>query len=229
MEIDVKNGKETIKAIIDAEDHERIRKYHWIKYKNGIYTRMYGLMVYLHRFLMNADDSVVVKYRDENCLNNQKANLQVISRSMHSQSIQSTDKKYFGVHQVGKKWRAVASRQNLGSFDTEEEAAKRYDTYVLLKYGPDAKTNGLVKYEDICEQSSEELVCKKRKKELPANIYMTANGKYTVQVCYVVDTLEEAERKLKNIRAYVAKEDAFHEACEAPHGLSVANNLTYST
>lgn len=215
MELKVKHKKDFVIVHIDEEDYIRVAKHRWIRYQNYIYTKIYGNIYYLHRYILNASDGEVVKYNDGDCLNNRRSNLKLISRSMHCQSIKgSDDTKYLGVQQISElKWRAISSRLNLGTFNSALEAAKRYDSYVLLRHGPDAKTNGLIKYEEL-EGTAEALVCKKRKKDLPPNIYATKNGKYVVHVNYVVDSVEEGERKLKNIRAYIAKEDEFHKACK---------------
>lgn len=112
--------------------------------------------------------------------------------------------KYLGVYLNAGKWRADANHIYLGRFDTEEEAAKRYDTYVLLRDGPAAKTNGLVRYEEV---SNLDITHFTKQRELPQNIYHNPDGGFIVKLRHKgkyitrhASNLEEAVGKLINIR-----------------------------
>jgi len=92
----------------------------------------------------------------------------------------------------------------LGTFDVEVDAAKAYDTFVLLHYGIHAKTNGLVDYEEIKHIDIESLLKTKRKLDLhlPTNIYKLARS-FKVNITYkstpyidILPTLELAKLKL---------------------------------
>lgn len=78
------------------------------------------------------------------------------SASLHRQRCQflriryRTDKtsRYLGVSRSGRRWRAVITNQErglegvgLGTFETEELAARAYDIVSLSSYGPEGTTN----------------------------------------------------------------------------------------
>jgi hypothetical protein len=116
--------------------------------------------------------------------------------------------KYRGVsmQKKTKKWVSSSSYDYLGTYDTEEEAARVFDTYTLLNYGPLARTNGLVKYDDIKHLDKESLIKKREARDLPPGICMKRNS-FFVYINYkkityrkVVPTIEEALAKLEEFK-----------------------------
>ena len=149
----------------------------------------------------------IVDHGDHNTLNNTRGNLSYKDRRANNQNKikkEGTTSKYVGVsfYKDRKKWTPACQGKKLGTFDTEEEAAKIYDMYVLKVLGPTAKTNGLAKYEDVQNMKLEDIV-KTKAVFLPK--YISMNRKhYVVDITYKgtryqytkASSLEEAKEKL---------------------------------
>jgi len=128
----------------------------------------------------------------------------------------------------------------LGTFETEIDAAKAYDTYVLLKFGPQAKTNGLIKYEEI--NVTLDFFERKTVRELPRYISLTTTG-YEVQIAYkgkvfrdYYKLLEEAKEGLRKLQekidAIKLREEKEHLAMKITRnsdGLAVIDIFKKST
>jgi hypothetical protein len=102
---------------------------------------------------------------------------------------------------------------SLGTFDEEIEAGRVYDTFVLLHYGINAKTNGLVYYEDIKDIDVNALIKTRKKKDsnLPMYIYHIEDY-FHVSISYkikryrkTVSTLELAKDQLKEFQDIIEK------------------------
>lgn len=81
------------KALVDTEDYERLTLHSWHvhKTKAGLYARasIQGNLILLHRFILRLKSSymgapIVVDHKDTDGLNNQKENLQIVSRRYNS-------------------------------------------------------------------------------------------------------------------------------------------------
>lgn len=105
--------------------------------------------VYMHRLILGSPDGVV-DHVDRNGLHNRRMNLRVVSA--HANWVNSAahlrgKSKYKGVSAVKKtgRWRAAlqANRkwEQIGTFDTEEEAARAYDARAAVAFGPTAYLN----------------------------------------------------------------------------------------
>lgn len=143
------NGEYTF---VDSQDYKRATEYTWwVTFNNGLpYVAGWveGKLVYLHRFITNAPKDLKVLHKDGNRRNNTKSNLletntSGIQRARRKQTTKSSSK-YKGVSYEKRdgrsaRWRAQLSIDkktvHLGSFRTEREAAKAYQTKVdsLLK------------------------------------------------------------------------------------------------
>jgi hypothetical protein len=94
---------------------------------------------------------VKVDHKDRNGLNNQKINLRETD-STHNQAnqraVRGTDSRFKGVCWSGYSWRADIrvnrKRTYLGSFASEEAAARAYDTAAVEKFGEFACTNEML-------------------------------------------------------------------------------------
>jgi hypothetical protein len=207
-------------ALVSEEDYERVMKHKWSKmtYPTNAYAIacIDGVHVRMHHFIIGrpADGHQVDHYPDKNGLNNRRDNLRFATYSQNQQNkarVEGGTSKYKGVCFNKNMWKAASSDKCLGYFDTEEEAAKRYDTYVLLWYGQGASTNGLVTFEEIKDIDIDTIVST-REKDLPLYISKYGNLQYKVRRIYkdysasfVVSSIEEAKEKVKHIEEEIQK------------------------
>lgn len=125
----------------------------------GEYTRYINRKtIKMHRLIMNAPDGVEVDHWDNNSLNNQKSNLRLSTKNQnqHNQRIRSSLNKasqFKGVNllkckkknKIYEYWVSYLRLNNkpiyLGSFKSEIEAAKAYDSKATELFGEFAKLN----------------------------------------------------------------------------------------
>jgi len=105
-----------------------------------------GKTVYMHRVIMATPDDQEVDHQDGNGLNCFEDNMRNCTRSQNSMNMKAWGKsKYKGVYIYGKK--AVAQinvnkkRMHLGSFDSEEDAARARDAASIKYFGEFAYLN----------------------------------------------------------------------------------------
>lgn len=145
--------RSTSVAIVDDEDFERVAAHKW--YINpDCYVFGYpgpNEPRYLHRFILGVKDRwVFVDHRDDNKLNNQKSNLrrcsnkQNVSRKRKMSGFTSRFKGVSWEKRV-RKWRATIvhnfKQVHIGTFQSEEEAARRYDQKATELFGEFARLN----------------------------------------------------------------------------------------
>lgn len=121
-------------ALVDEEDYERVMQYNWSAHSDGyIYAWKAGL---LHRFIMNPPDDAVVDHIAGVRHDNRKSQLRVCSQSLNSANRRETTisgkSRFIGVSPSwGSSWVAYIThnykRHHLGSFPSEEAAAKARD------------------------------------------------------------------------------------------------------
>lgn len=188
------NGDIVDYAIVSTEDFDKVNKRKWskqIKSENLFYalSNQNNNPIRMHQFIMGkAPKGLIISHINGNGLDNRRENL---SFATQSQNMQNTDKrenttsKFKGVSYNSrlKKWRMQFGRNEWYEYHTcEEDAAKRYDIYVLLKFGKDARTNGLINFDGIKDLSIDEEF-KKKEKELPIGItFRKDNKKYVVDI-----------------------------------------------
>lgn len=144
-------------TLVDDDDYEYLNQWKWhtIKTSNSQYVnrtvfinkkKTYNSMA---RKIMKAPKGMVVDHINGNTLDNRKQNLRIctIQQNSWNKKKQNSLYKYKGV-QLRKdrgNWRACITYNNkfisLGSFKTELEAAKAYNTKALELYGEYAKLN----------------------------------------------------------------------------------------
>ena len=143
-------------TLIDKKDWGRVSKYKWCKYQhhNTIYVRNTDRKngkIFLHRFIINAQDNDVVDHINGNGLDNRKCNLRICTNQQnifnscaHKDSFYS-DYKGISYDRSRKKWVAqltfnykrVLSRR----FNNEIEAAKAYNIAAIKYFGKYAYLN----------------------------------------------------------------------------------------
>lgn len=190
-----KDGKVVDHAKVSLEDYQNVMKYSWVKYlsDNNTYAigSVNGESLRMHIFLLGRpQEGMCIDHIDHCGINNIRNNIwfaTIIQNNQNRKKKEGTSSSYSGVcwNTRSNKWVAAAGGQQLGYFLDEKEAAKQYDTYVMLEFGPKAKTNELVSYNDIKHIDKKSLIPKKRQegRKLPANISQTRNL-YTVSISY---------------------------------------------
>ena len=136
-----------------AADYRALEPHNWHSSpKPNGYTKFKAAskagVIWLHRFLMDAPDSVMVDHRDRDTRNNRRANLRFCTNRQNSanQGIRRTNSSGFkGVSPVGHKFRAygrVDRKQfNLGLFEDPVAAALVRDDWARRTHGEFASLN----------------------------------------------------------------------------------------
>jgi hypothetical protein len=133
-------------AIIDAEDAERVSRYKWYarKCRKGlIYAATHNpdgdtIKIQMHRFILNNTKDKYTDHKNGNTLDNRKCNLRPCTKGQNNRNRRPKPHSsiYKGVCLRGGKWKArtgiglVKKEKNIGTFDSEIEAARAYDAYV---------------------------------------------------------------------------------------------------
>lgn len=125
-----KNDNEVARVLIDLECIDLVKKYKWhLSSHNYVYNKKAG---FLHRYIMNPTDNLVVDHINRNQLDNRRENLRICTqqKNMFNQSKRCTNTS--GVIGVSfdkerNKWAAQiminGKNKHLGRYDTLEEAA----------------------------------------------------------------------------------------------------------
>jgi hypothetical protein len=130
-------------AIVDVEDYERVSKYKWYVRIGPRSNTYYAARtenrkpVSMHRFIMNAPTKMYVDHKNGNGWDNRRANLRLADSF---QSAMNKPKRrnarisrYKGVkrNKWSRRWYAEINYERkriyLGTYDTEEQAARAYD------------------------------------------------------------------------------------------------------
>jgi hypothetical protein len=140
-------------AVIDSRDFHAVNKHRWYAAPasrgKGFYaaTSTAGQSTtYLHRYILNAPSGVLVDHINGDRLDNRRRNLRICNPSQSAWNTRNFKGKFKGVWQVKSGvWRSQISanrrRIEVGTFPTEEEAARAYDAAALKHHGEFAKLN----------------------------------------------------------------------------------------
>lgn len=136
-------------ALVDDADYDILMARSWCYSGGYVWAKINGVKESMHRFLMNAPTGMDVDHINNNGCDNKRCNMRLATRAennlnRHKPSRRSkTSSKFNGVswHKRDKRWYATISRQHLGCFKSEIEAAKAYDYAVKKQYGEFATLN----------------------------------------------------------------------------------------
>lgn len=148
-------------AIVDDEDYFWIRQYKWQFGGGGYPMRGVNLgnrnfiTVYMHRLILRAQPGECVDHKNGDTLDNRRCNLRIATRTqnvwnrgkMKTKNSSPLASKFIGValDKSRNRWKARIQTNgkllNLGSFETEEEAARAYDYKALELRGEFARLN----------------------------------------------------------------------------------------
>jgi hypothetical protein len=212
-------------ALVDKEDYEKVMGQRWSLSKEYARASIKGKIVTLHHFVFKKPDGKnIIDHINRDNFNNKKKNLREVSKSFNSQNkniSKNTDinftSEYIGVSKENnskydKKYRAMCQRINLGSFENEIEAAIQYDKYTYKIFGENAYNNRLIKYEDVVDINIDEIIIKKKERELPLNIKQVKD-KFLARRVYRKKTysgkqrefIEDAQKDLIDINKKIIK------------------------
>ncbi len=142
-------------ALVDDEDYEYLNQWKWCAHhkttnwyavKNSCTINgTYGI-TFMHRLILNADQSKEVDHIDQDGLNNQKVNLRLCTgRQNKSNRKAYNNRKYKGTDRNFNKYIAhinyMGKKIHLGTFKTEEQAALAYDKAAIRYHGEYASLN----------------------------------------------------------------------------------------
>jgi hypothetical protein len=138
-------------ALVDNADYDYLMRWKWFAKKQGkafyAAAMINGKMIRMHRLIMQAPSTLDIDHKDHNGLNNRRYNIRICTRSQNLANKTARGlSKYLGVSLNNhKQWRARI-RQNkkeyfIGSFETEEMAARAYDLKAIELHGEFANIN----------------------------------------------------------------------------------------
>lgn len=153
-------------AIVDDEDYSRVSCYKWsaVKRKEACGTPVYIAVrttgsrghqksISLHRFILSAPVGYDVDHKDRTrCLDCRRSNLRLATRSQNLANARKRlggTSKYKGVTKkpTGKPWMSRIAKEGeqiyLGRFDTEEAAARAYNSAAVELFGEFALLNDI--------------------------------------------------------------------------------------
>lgn len=144
-------------AMVDDDDYDTLSKFKWGLRTKGQnkYAQTWSSerqrCIMMHRMIMRPQKTQMVDHIDRNGLNNQKTNLRVCT---HEQNMRNAvfpkrngfkNSTYKGVTRNHKNWKARISvcgeQVYIGTFRTEEAAARAYDKYASRVSGSFARLN----------------------------------------------------------------------------------------
>lgn len=142
-------------ALVDESDYQSVSAFKWSVHDNGcggIYAVRVedGKRIFMHRWLMGVSDtSVQIDHRDCDSLNNTRSNLRIATNRQNNanrRKLSASTSQYKGVRRResgGYQARIKVSGKEvvLGTFESEADAARAYDSEAIMRFGDFARTN----------------------------------------------------------------------------------------
>jgi hypothetical protein len=146
-------------AMVDPQDFYHLNHFDWVA--DGKCNKIYAIrhllsadekakIVRMHRYIMRAPAELLVDHRNNNGIDNRRANLRFATTSQNGCNIRkrkNTSSRFMGVHFNKSRglWSSNIRHQRkrtwLGCFDNEEDAAKAYDAAAKKYHGEFARLN----------------------------------------------------------------------------------------
>lgn len=157
LQISCKTGVYDI--LLDIEDYDKLitKKWNIIKNRNGVcsvrhsyYKNKKHMCLYIHRYVLNYSDNLVIDHINGNPLDNRKCNLRICTNQENCRNQKVAKHSSGGIKGVSynknnKKWTARIglnyTRIFLGYFNTKVDAAIAYNKKAIELYGEFAKLN----------------------------------------------------------------------------------------
>lgn len=145
---------EGVRLTISDEDFEKALAFRWRTHVSG--RNWYAIsqgnghkLVYLHRLIAGAKRGEVVDHINGDTLDNRRENLRIVTQSQNCQNKRkkhNSSSRFKGVTRRGDKWSAAYKSSDgkhvyLGTFETEEGAARAYDEAAARDFGKHARLN----------------------------------------------------------------------------------------
>lgn len=132
--------------LVDDIDYEKCSKHSWCLTRGGyLHSRIRCKYTYLHRFIMEPQQGLVVDHINGDKLDNRRSNLRVCTTrdNVRNQRKGKGKNRYKGVAASGNKWMARIKIDYkyiyLGLFTSPEEARDVYNAATLKYFGEYAK------------------------------------------------------------------------------------------
>ena len=135
--------KDVVYTLVDSEDYKKFSPQKW-SYAGGYAVRYTAdkKRIYLHREIMKCPSEMFVDHINNNRLDNRRENLRICT---HAENVRNVGLRsnnvtgYIGVSYIeerkSRQWRARTRKdgvtQHIGYYETPEDAAKAYDTFVV--------------------------------------------------------------------------------------------------